>query len=97
MPDIQPWREAEAMRDDLMGGALATAVAAPVLIVCCGGGGVLLAGFGGAIGGWLTGLTGVSVLLAAAAVALTWRTMRRSKKHGDCCAQPGHPEVARND
>lgn len=39
------------MRDDLMGGLLATAVAAPVVIVCCGGGGVLLAGLTGAVGG----------------------------------------------
>ncbi|WP_375567559.1 hypothetical protein [Oceaniradius stylonematis] len=84
------------MRDDLMGGALATAVAAPVLIACCGGGGILLAGFVGAIGGWLTGLTGISVLLAAAAVALTWRTMHRTGKSGDCCVQPGHLEVAQD-
>lgn len=76
------------MRDDLAGGMLATAVAAPVLIVCCGGGGVLLAGFVGAIGGWLTGF---SVLLAAAAVALTWRTMRRGRKTDECCVQPGTP------
>lgn len=84
------------MSDDLMGGVLATAVAVPVLIVCCGGGGVLLAGFAGAIGGWLTGFTGISVLLAAAAVALTWRTMRRSKKPGECCVQPSSLEAAQD-
>lgn len=85
------------MSDDLVGGAIATAVAAPILIVCCGGGGFLLAGFVGAISGWLTGLTGISVLLAAAAVALTWRTMRRRGKSADCCVQPGHREVAQDD
>lgn len=79
------------MRDDLISGVLATAVAAPVLIVCCGGGGVLLASVVGAIGGWLTGFTGISVLLAAAAVALTWRTMRRGRKTDECCVQPGTP------
>lgn len=62
------------MRDDLMGGILATAVAAPVLIVCCGGGGVLLAGLTGAVGGWLGG---IAALVVAAGAALAWRSLRR--------------------
>lgn len=56
MPDILLLREVEIMRDDLPGGVLVTAVAAPVLTECCGGGGLLLAGFVGTIGGWLTGI-----------------------------------------
>ena len=57
------------MRDDLMGGLLATAAAAPVLIICCGGGGIFLAGVigtVGAVGGWMSGLDGIAVLIAAA-------------------------------
>lgn len=77
------------MRDNLMGGVLATAVAAPVLIVCCGGGGVLLAGTLGAVGGWLSGFAGIFVVLAAAVAALTWRTIRRGKQSGRCGVSPG--------
>lgn len=84
------------MRDDLMGGLLATAVAAPVLIVCCGGGGVLLAGIVGAVGGWLGGLNWIAVTLAAAGVALTWRTLRRRRTSADCCVSPTHSEAERN-
>lgn len=65
------------MRDDLMGGVLATAVAAPVVIVCCGGGGVLLAGLSGAVGGWLSGLGGITALIVASGAALAWRSLRR--------------------
>ncbi|MBA3446944.1 MAG: hypothetical protein H0T56_04955 [Pseudaminobacter sp.] len=72
------------MRDDLKGGLLATAVAAPVLIVCGGGGGVLLAGILGAVGVWMSGLGGIAVLIAAAAAALTWLTLHRRNASGDC-------------
>ncbi|MEF2552274.1 hypothetical protein VQ042_13005 [Aurantimonas sp. A2-1-M11] len=73
------------MRDDLMGGALATAVAAPAVIVCCGGGGVLLAGLTGAVGGWLSGLGGIAALVVAAGAALTWRSLRRRTGDDACC------------
>lgn len=62
------------MRDDLMGGVLAMAVAAPVVIVCRGGGGVVLAGLSGAIGGWLDGLGGADR-----------RSLRRRTGDDACC------------
>lgn len=65
------------MRDDLMGGLLATEVAAPFFILCCGGGGVVLTVIVGAVGGWLSGIGGIATLLAAAIAALTWRSLRR--------------------
>lgn len=73
------------MRDDLMGGVLATAVAAPVVIVCCGDGGVLLAGLSGAIGGWLGGLGGIAALTVAVGAALSWRSLRRRTSDDACC------------
>ncbi|MGI3211898.1 hypothetical protein ACROSR_12370 [Roseovarius tibetensis] len=73
------------MRDDLMGGMLATAVAAPVVVVCCGGGGVLLAGLTGAVGGWLSGLGGIAALIVAAGAALAWRSLRRRRGDVECC------------
>ena len=78
------WR-ADAVRDDLMGGVLATAVAAPVVIVCCGGGGILLAGVTGAVGGWSSGLGGIAALVVAATVALAWRSLRRRHDGDACC------------
>ncbi|MFN3723982.1 MAG: hypothetical protein ACK4VZ_13140 [Paracoccaceae bacterium] len=72
------------MRDDLMGGLLATAVAAPVVIVCCGGGGVLLAGLTGAVGGWLSGLGGIAALIVAAGASLAWRSLRRRRGQVEC-------------
>lgn len=86
------------MRDDLMGGLLATAVAAPLLIVCCRGGGILLAGIVGtvgAVGGWMSGLGGFAVLIAAAGAALTSRILRRCN-FGDCCAAPKKLEIENN-
>lgn len=69
------------MRDDLQGGVLATAVAAPVVIVCCGGGGVVWAAITGAVGGWAFGFGGLATVLVAALAALTvyavWRRQRR--------------------
>jgi hypothetical protein len=65
------------MRDDLMGGLLATVVAAPLVILCCGGGSVVLAAVVGAVGRWLSGIDGIATLLAAAIAALTWRSLRR--------------------
>lgn len=73
------------MRDDLMGGMLATTVAAPVVVVCCGGGGVLLAGLSGAIGGWLSGLGGIAALIVAAGAALAWLSLRRQTGDDACC------------
>lgn len=73
------------MRDDLMGGVLATAIAAPIVVVCCGGGGVLFVGLTGAIGGWLSGLGGLAALIVAAGVALSWRSVRRRTGDDACC------------
>ena len=87
------------MRDDLMGGLLATAVAAPLLIVCCGGGGILLAGIVGtvsAVAVWMGGLGGIAVLIAAAGGALTWRSLRRHKTFGNTCVGPTALEVEKN-
>ena len=44
------------MRDNLMGGLIATAVAAPVMVICCGGGGVILGVILWAVGGLMSGL-----------------------------------------
>ena len=63
------------MRDDLMGGLLATVVAAPLVILCCVGGGVVPAAVVGAVGGWLSRIGGIATLLAAAIAALTWRSL----------------------
>lgn len=84
------------MRDDLMGGLLATAVAAPVLIICCGGGGVLLAGIVGAVGGWMSGLGWITVAMVAAGLALTGRTLRRRAASAHCCVSPTHSGVTLN-
>jgi membrane protein implicated in regulation of membrane protease activity len=81
------------MRDDLMGGLLATAVAAPVLIVCCGGGAAVLAGLAGAFGGWLSGLNWIAVAVAAAGAALAWRTLHRRKNSGAFCVSPARSET----
>ena len=86
------------MRDDLMGGLLATVVAAPVVIVCCGGGGILPAGIVGtvgAVGGWMSGLGGFAVLIAAAGAALTWRSLLR-RNSGDCCVASKEMEKQNN-
>ena len=74
------------MRDDLMGGLLATAVAAPLLILCCGGGGVVLPAILGAVSGWMSGIGGIATLLVAVIAALTWRSLRR--RNLERCALP---------
>ncbi|WFE77284.1 hypothetical protein [Roseinatronobacter sp. S2] len=87
------------MRDDLMGGILATAIAAPAVIICCGGGTVLLAGgLGamGAVGGWLSGVNGLSVVVAAAGVGLAWRGFLRHNASGACCNTPKLAKAARH-
>lgn len=63
------------MRDSLMGGLAATILAAPLVIICCGGR-VLLSALVGTVGGWLTGYGMIAIGLAAAALALVWRSMR---------------------
>lgn len=87
---------AGSMRDDLMGGMLGTVVATPVLIICCGGGGVLLAGILGAVVGWMSGLGGIAVLIAPAAAALAWRTLRRRNRFEVRCVSLTTLEAERN-
>jgi len=65
------------MRDGLQGGLLAFVVAGPIMIICCGGGGVFLAAILGGIGGWLSGLGGITTVIAASgAVLLLLEVMR---------------------
>ena len=71
------------MRDNLMGGLIATAVAAPVIVVCCGGGGVILGVILGTFGGLMSGLGWIAALTAAAGLALTLRTVKRQRT--SCC------------
>ena len=67
------------MSDRHMGGFMAIVIAAPIMIVCCGGGGFILAAIFGGIGGWLSGLSGIATVVAAFAVGLLIRTLRRQK------------------
>ncbi|MFT5488300.1 MAG: hypothetical protein ACI9MU_003226 [Alphaproteobacteria bacterium] len=53
------------MRDNLMGGLLAFGIAAPVVVVCCGGGTAVLAALFGGVGAWLSGMSGIAVLVLA--------------------------------
>lgn len=88
------------MRDDLMGGILATTIAAPAVIICCGGGPVLLAaGLGamGAVGGWLSGVNVIAVAVVAAGAGLAWRSFRRRNVSGVCCDSPKLAKAARHD
>lgn len=87
----------ESVRDDLMGGLLATAVAAPLVIICCGGGAALLAGFAGALGGWLSGLNGIAVAVAITGAALAKRSLRRHNTSAACCVSPAIPKAERHD
>ena len=67
------------MRDDIQGGLLATAIAAPVAMICCGGGGVILSAILAGIGGWLTGLGVIVTASVALVAALTVRQIRRKR------------------
>ena len=67
------------MRDNLMGGLLAFAVAAPVLVVCCGGGTAVLAALFSGIGAWFSGINGIAVLVLAGLTSLIVRTLLRSQ------------------
>lgn len=67
------------MDDKLMGGLLAFVLAAPVVVICCGGGGVILAAILGGIGGWLSGLGGIALGLAAIGGVLLVREIRRRR------------------
>jgi hypothetical protein len=87
------------MRDDLMGGILATTIAAPAVIICCGGAPVLhAAGFGamGAIGGWLSGVNVTAVAVVAASAGLAWRSFRRRNLSGACCDSPKLAKAVRH-
>lgn len=66
------------MRDNLMGGLLAFGIAAPVVVVCCGGGTVVLAALFGGIGAWLSGMSGIAVLVLAGLTYLIVGALRRS-------------------
>lgn len=87
------------MRDDLMGGILATTIAAPAVVICCGGGPVLLAaGFGamGAVGGWLSGVNLTAVAVVAAGAGLAWRSFRCRDASVACCDSPAAAEAQRH-
>ncbi|MBW6507803.1 MAG: hypothetical protein K0B00_13820 [Rhodobacteraceae bacterium] len=79
------------MRDNLQGGVQAASGAAPLMVVCCGG--VALAAITGAVGGWIGGVGGVALLSVAAAAALTWRSLRRSR--AVCCETRAAPDGVR--
>lgn len=74
---------AEAVRDDIQGGVLATLIAAPLMIVCCGGGGIALTGIIGAVGGWIGGVGSLAAVLMAVVAALAWRSRQRAR--AGCC------------
>ena len=67
------------MRDNLMGGLIATAVAAPVMVICFGGGGVILGVILRTVGGLMSGLGWIAALGAAAGLALTLRIVKRQR------------------
>ena len=67
------------MRDNLMGGLLAFGIAAPVVVVCCGGGTAVLAALFGGVGAWLSGMSGIAVLVLAGLTYLIARALRRSQ------------------
>lgn len=73
------------MRDDMQGGLLATLIAVPAVIICCGGGGFILAAITGGVGGWLSGVNGMIVLMIAAGAGLAARSIRRGR---EACALP---------
>lgn len=76
------------MRDDLLGGLMATAIAAPLVVVCCGGA-PLLAGLVGAGIGLVSGLGWFTIGPLAALAALIWRSVRRTRADGpDAPARP---------
>ena len=64
------------MRDNLMGGLLAFGIAAPVVVVCCGGGTAVFAALFGGIGAWLSGMSGIAVLVLAGLTYLIVRALR---------------------
>ena len=66
------------MRDNLMGGLLAFGIAAPVVVVCCGGGTAVLAALFGGVGAWLSGMSGIAMLVLAGLTYLILRALRRS-------------------
>lgn len=70
------------MRDEFMGGLLATVIATPVVIICCGGGGVLFAAILGGIGGLLSGIGAVAALVGALAAMAIWRAVQKHRKAG---------------
>lgn len=80
------------MRDNIQGGVLATAVAAPLVIVCCGGGGVALTAITGAVGGFFGGFGGLAIAMIAAVAALIWRGRRSAQ--ADCCETGVPPKRA---
>lgn len=80
-----------------MGGLPAFLIAAPVKVICCAGGGVILAAILGGIGGWLTGLGGIAILLVAAFSVLNWRSVRCGQHTGDCNAAHSKLEETHGD
>ena len=72
------------MRDNLMGGLIATAVAAPVMVICCGGGGVILGVILGTVGGLMSGLGWIAAH-GAAVPALDWRSFKKCRVF--CCTK----------
>ncbi|MEJ6391212.1 hypothetical protein [Gymnodinialimonas ulvae] len=81
------------MRDNLMGGLLAFGIAAPVVVVCCGGTAVLAALFGG-VGAWLSGMSGIAVLVLAGLTYLIVRALRRSQMKRASSTEPSRRKTA---
>ena len=82
------------MRDNLMGGLLAFAVAAPVVVVCCGGGTAVLAALFGGIGAWLSGVNGIAVLVLAGLTYLIVRALRRAETSHSSSPGPSQRQTA---
>ncbi|RMF39380.1 MAG: hypothetical protein D6754_05530 [Alphaproteobacteria bacterium] len=87
------------MRDDHQGGLLAFLIAAPVMVICCGFS-AFLAGALGAIGGWLSGLGWIAVIIAAVGAFIAVRAILRRRRRAaaeavdaTACCEDGAPDA----
>ena len=82
------------MRDNLMGGLLAFGIAAPVVVVCCGGGTAVLAALFGGVGAWLSGMSGIAMLVLAGLTYLILRALRCSDMKRSSGPDPSQRKMA---
>jgi len=82
------------MRDNLMGGLLAFGIAAPVVVVCCGGGTAVLAALFSGVRAWLSGMSGLAMLVLAGLTYLILRALRRSHMKRASSTEPSRRKTA---